>query len=156
MPTHITHGEVKLGKDKPTADVVWRGKKENAVYPVNMTPYLEDGHIYAVNNPGQMVAVNLETGKRVWETTEPVTGKDSKPANSGTAFIVRVAIWAKTITPIATIHVTSIEFVTGNGPILNTVGAAGGSPSAEAGIAVSDNPAITSHKNVILINRIGH
>ena len=80
---------LKLASDKPGVTEVWRGKKGMAVYPVNMTPFVEDGYIYAVDQPGQLMAVRLETGERVWETTEPVTGKGSKPANSGTAFIVK-------------------------------------------------------------------
>ena len=73
--------------------------------------------------------------------------------------MLRVANWAKMMTPRATIHVTSMELVTGNGPILKTVGALAGRPSGAASAAcseVSGNPAKTSHKNVILISRIGH
>ncbi len=80
---------LKLASDKPAATEVWRGKKTNALFPVNMTPFIEDGHIFGVNNTGQMMGVKLETAERVWETTEPVTGKDSKPLNSATAFIVK-------------------------------------------------------------------
>jgi hypothetical protein len=68
---------------------VWRGRKGNAIYPVNMTPFLDDGYIYGVDQPGQFMAVKLETGERVWETTEPVTGKESKPAKSGTLFVIK-------------------------------------------------------------------
>jgi outer membrane protein assembly factor BamB len=80
---------LKLDSSKPAVTEVWRGKKGNSVSPVNMTPFLEDGHIYAVNQPGALTAVKLETAERVWETTEPVTGKDSKPLDSATAFLVK-------------------------------------------------------------------
>lgn len=80
---------LKLATDKPAVTEVWRGTKDNAVYPINMTPYIENGYIYAVNQPGQFMAVKMETGERAWETTEPVTGKGSKPAGTGTAFIVK-------------------------------------------------------------------
>jgi len=80
---------LKLATDKPAVTEVWRGKKGNAVYPVNMTPFVDDGFIYGVDQPGQLMAVKLETAERVWETTQPVTGKGSKPAGSGTVFIVK-------------------------------------------------------------------
>ena len=80
---------LKLASDKPAVTEVWRGKKTNALYPVNMTPFIEGGYAYGVNQPGALTAVKLESGERVWETTEPVTGKGSKPADSATAFIVK-------------------------------------------------------------------
>src|SRR5207247_10653638 len=41
---------------------------------------------------------------------------------SGTCFMVRVALWAKTISPTATIHVTTMELVIGkpNGRAIST------------------------------------
>jgi outer membrane protein assembly factor BamB len=80
---------IKLAADKPGASEKWRGKKDTAIYPINMTPFIEDGTIFGVDRPGQFMAVKLENGERLWETTEPVTGKDSKPAGSGTAFVVK-------------------------------------------------------------------
>ena len=80
---------LKLASDRPAVTEVWRGKKGNSIMPVNMTPLLDDGHIYGVNQPGQFIAVKLENGERVWETTEPVTGKGSKPVDSATAFLVK-------------------------------------------------------------------
>jgi outer membrane protein assembly factor BamB len=78
---------IKLAKDKPAAEEVWRGKNNTAVYPVNMTPVIDDSILYGVDQPGQLRAVKLETGERLWETTSPTTGE--RPANSGTAFITR-------------------------------------------------------------------
>lgn len=87
---------VKLDKTKPAAEEVWRGtqEKKNGVYPVNMTPIIEDGIIYAVDQPGCLRAVELATGKRLWATTLPVIGKDEDPEDrrahgSGTAFLVK-------------------------------------------------------------------
>jgi outer membrane protein assembly factor BamB len=84
------HGVLlKLASDKPAVAEIWRGKKNNALYPVNMTPFVENGTVYGVNEPGPMVAFELATGNRLWETTEPVSGKGSRPANSGTAYLVK-------------------------------------------------------------------
>ncbi|HJZ93827.1 MAG TPA: PQQ-binding-like beta-propeller repeat protein [Gemmataceae bacterium] len=83
---------VKLATDRPAAEEVWRGKRETGVYPVNSTPIIDDGVIYAVDQPGSLRAVKLETGERLWGTQKPVTGKDEKderPVNSGTAFLVK-------------------------------------------------------------------
>jgi outer membrane protein assembly factor BamB len=80
---------LKLATDKPAVSEVWRSDKEKdkAVYPVNMTPFIENDLIYGVDQPGQLRAVKLATGERVWETAEPVTGKRAAP--TGTAFLVK-------------------------------------------------------------------
>jgi outer membrane protein assembly factor BamB len=86
---------LKLDKDKPAVTEVWRGdsKKKNGVYPVNMTPIIEDGIIYAVDQPGVLRGVKLESGDRLWWTQKPVSGvedeKEEKRINSGTAFLVK-------------------------------------------------------------------
>jgi outer membrane protein assembly factor BamB len=78
---------LKLEPDRPAVQEVWRGKRDTAVYPVNSTPFLEAGMIYGVDQPGPLRGVELESGKRVWETSAPTTG--GKPASSGTAFLVK-------------------------------------------------------------------
>lgn len=93
---------LKLDAEKQTATPVWeevkvKGKemtaKARGVYPVNMTPFVEGGTIYAVDQPGMLRAVELATGKRLWFTFKPVIGKDEaedfKGAGSGTAFLVK-------------------------------------------------------------------
>jgi outer membrane protein assembly factor BamB len=78
---------LKLDKDKPAAEEVWRGKRDTAVYPVNSTPFIEDGTIYGVDQPGLLRGVDLVSGKRLWETAKPTTG--DKPASSATAFLIK-------------------------------------------------------------------
>jgi outer membrane protein assembly factor BamB len=78
---------LKLSSEKPDVTEVWRGTKDNAVYCINSTPFLEDGMIYGVDQPGQLRGVKLDTGAHVWETFEPTTG--GKKASSGTAFLVK-------------------------------------------------------------------
>jgi outer membrane protein assembly factor BamB len=78
---------LKLAADKPAAEEVWRGKKDTAVYPVNSTPFAEEGCLYGVDQPGALRCVKLETGERLWETFAPTTG--AKQANAGTAFLVK-------------------------------------------------------------------
>jgi len=86
---------LKLDKTKPAVTEVWRGDriKKNGVYPVNMTPIIDDGIIYAVDQPGVLRGVKLETGERLWWAQSPVTGKpdekEEKGINAGTAFLVK-------------------------------------------------------------------
>ena len=67
--------------------------KPRGLYPVNMTPFVEDGVVYGVDQPGMLRAVELGTGKKLWFTFVPVIGKeeeeDYREAGSGTAFIVK-------------------------------------------------------------------
>jgi outer membrane protein assembly factor BamB len=86
---------IKLDPSKPDAKELWRGDKKGGtgLYPVNMTPFVENGVIYGVDQPGSMKAIDLKTGKKLWSTFKPVIGKeeaeDFKGAGSGTAFIVK-------------------------------------------------------------------
>jgi outer membrane protein assembly factor BamB len=75
-----------LGGEKPSAKVAWRGKRDTGLYPVNMSPFIEGDTIYGVDQPGQLRAVDLKTGKRLWETFKPVRGEQ---VNAGTAFLVK-------------------------------------------------------------------
>ncbi len=81
---------LKLAADRPAASEVWRGSLTTGASPVNSTPFLEDGFMYAVDQPGALLGVRLDTGERVWESYKAVTGKDvSRKVNSGTAFLVK-------------------------------------------------------------------
>jgi outer membrane protein assembly factor BamB len=92
---------LKLLKDKPDVEVVWTqepvpfGKKAPArgMAPINMTPFVQSGVIYGVDQGGMMRAIQPETGNRLWWTFKPVIGKDEEEdfsgAGTGTAFIVK-------------------------------------------------------------------
>jgi len=78
---------LKLAGAKPAAEVVWRGSNKTSVGPVNMTPFLEDGHLYGVDRGGELRCVKLDTGERLWQTYAATTGK--RMASSGTAFLIK-------------------------------------------------------------------
>ncbi len=84
----------KIDAGAKPADL-WRGdmKQKVGLNPVNMTPFIEGDTIYGVDQPGMLRAVDLNTGKRLWYTFEPVIGKeqeeDYKQAGTGTAFLVK-------------------------------------------------------------------
>ncbi len=77
---------IRLAADKPEAKEIWRASKKAGLSPINMTPFLEDGHMYGVDQTGHLRCVELATGKRVWESADWCGGK---VANAGTAFIVK-------------------------------------------------------------------
>ncbi len=79
---------LKLDSTKPAVTEVWRGTSTTGVYCSNSTPIIENGIIYGVGcRKGELQAVQLETGKRIWESYKPTTGQ--RPQNHGTAFLTR-------------------------------------------------------------------
>lgn len=81
----------KLDRAKPAAEVVWEGKPNTAVYCSNSTPIIDSGTIYGNDcQVGNLRAVELSTGKRLWETFEPTTGGERR-ASHGTVFLTKNA-----------------------------------------------------------------
>lgn len=84
---------LKLDDDKPAFSLAWGGpkkKKDTGLFPMNMTPFAQDGVLYGVDQPGQFRAVRIDTGDRLWESWLPVTGQaKSAPVPTGTAFVVK-------------------------------------------------------------------
>lgn len=79
----------KLDRTKPAAEVVWEATPEMAVFCANSTPLIENGTIYGNDcEVGNLRAVKLETGERLWETFEPTTGGERR-ASHGTAFLTK-------------------------------------------------------------------
>lgn len=78
---------IRLGSEKPSASVLWRDEPKTAISPVNVQPFLENDFLYGFDQSGKFLGVELETGRRVWETNEPLSSK--RPLRSGTAFIVK-------------------------------------------------------------------
>ena len=80
---------LKLGGGTPTE--LWRGEKATGVYPVNASPLARDGVLYGCDANGQLLAVELATGKRLWATTAPTIGVEKEPSRAtadATAFLV--------------------------------------------------------------------
>jgi outer membrane protein assembly factor BamB len=78
---------LKLAKDKPAAEVVWRGDREVGLYAKVGTPIVDGEYMYGVDMEGELRCVELATGKRLWSTFEPTT--TNKKQNSGSAFLVK-------------------------------------------------------------------
>ena len=77
---------VELAADAPAAEIVWRNKAQHGVSPVNVQPFVEGGTMFGFDQSGRFYGVELPSGKRLWDTTKPVS---ERPAYSATAFIVR-------------------------------------------------------------------
>ena len=77
---------LKLAKDKPAVEVVWKDQNKTAISPVNVQPLVKDGVVYGFDQSGELAAVEIPSGKRLWTTPEPLS---KRPLGSGTAFIVR-------------------------------------------------------------------
>jgi outer membrane protein assembly factor BamB len=77
---------LELADDKPGAEIVWRDKPQHGVSPVNVQPFVDNGMMYGFDQNGRLYGVELPSGKRLWDTTEPIS---RRPVYSGTAFIVR-------------------------------------------------------------------
>lgn len=72
---------LKLAADKPAAEVVWQDENKMGISPVNVQPFLDEGVLYGVHQNGKLMAVELPSGKRLWE--------DAPRKETGTAFIVK-------------------------------------------------------------------
>ncbi len=86
---------LRLDRNAPRAAVVWQIKGRSEVRPEGLhslmsTPVLDGEHLYGVCSFGQLRALRLADGERLWETLVP-TRPDGKPARWTTAFIVRHA-----------------------------------------------------------------
>ncbi len=78
---------LRLAESSPAAEVVWRGTARRGVACSHSTPMIDQGVIYGVGGQkGELCAVQLETGKRLWESYAAISGKR---ASYGTVFIVK-------------------------------------------------------------------
>jgi outer membrane protein assembly factor BamB len=80
-------GMFELASNGLTAKPLWEAKGNIGIDPINMTPLFDGETLYGVTQNGQLTAVDVKTGKRLWQTAKPVTGGPN--AGSGTAFLVR-------------------------------------------------------------------
>jgi outer membrane protein assembly factor BamB len=78
---------LKLASDRPAVEVLFKDKKGAGVSPVNVQPFAEDGVIYGHDESGKLFAVEVPSGKRLWESSGAIGGEQAP--GSGTAFIVK-------------------------------------------------------------------
>jgi outer membrane protein assembly factor BamB len=80
---------VELSGDGSAATLVWRDKAQHGISPINVQPFVAGGVMYGFDQNGRLYAVELPSGKRLWDTTKPVS---ERPAANATAFIVRQGV----------------------------------------------------------------
>lgn len=78
---------MELGTSRPSAEPLWRDEAKSAMAPINVQPFGESGYLYGFDQNGMLYGVELKTGERVWQSTEPLSS--NRPKGSGTAFIVK-------------------------------------------------------------------
>ena len=64
---------------------MWKAERDNSVFPVNNTPFLEAGHIYGICNDGELRCVRMKDGERIWESFKAVGEKSA----SATAHLIK-------------------------------------------------------------------
>lgn len=77
---------LKLASDEPAVEEVWRDLRQKAISPVNVQPILDGMVMYGFDQRGTFVAVELPSGERLWETSQPL---GDRPPQTGTAFIIK-------------------------------------------------------------------
>ncbi|MEM6468921.1 MAG: PQQ-binding-like beta-propeller repeat protein [Planctomycetota bacterium] len=82
---------IKLGRDKPSAEEVWRGEAKNAVHCSNAPPVFVDGVVYGTDClQGDLIAVDSANGDRIWQTFAATKPGEKRFIRHGTAFITRL------------------------------------------------------------------
>jgi len=79
---------LKLSPGLSSVEVVWGNKQKHGISPGNVQPFIDANIMYGFDQSGDLMAVELPSGKRLWETSAPIS---ERRAVSGTAFIVRQA-----------------------------------------------------------------
>lgn len=77
---------LRLDSAKPAAEILWGNERKHGMSPINVQPIVVDDVIYGVDQNGNMMAVAVPSGERLWETSAPIS---KRRENNGTAFIVR-------------------------------------------------------------------
>ena len=82
----------ELTSNPPNAKLLWKGNPRNSVYLATCSAIFEDGHMYGADiRSGAFVCATAEDGTRLWQTTEPTSGKKGKKApNHTSAFILKI------------------------------------------------------------------
>ena len=79
----------KLDRNRPAAELLWAAKPNTGVFCSNSTPVITDGTIYGNDcEAGNLRAVKLTTGERLWETFKPTTGGERREPH-GNTFITK-------------------------------------------------------------------
>ncbi len=83
----VSAGE-KAGEDK--AQIVWharsRGRTPTALHSLHSPMVLEGGHVYGVQNTGELMCLDAKDGRAVWVDPKPLLG-EGEPMRWSSAFL---------------------------------------------------------------------
>jgi outer membrane protein assembly factor BamB len=77
---------LELDLQQPGATPLLRDRTKELMSPVNVQPFVIDNVMYGMDADGTLMAVEIPSGRRLWETGQPIA---ARPVRSGTAFIVQ-------------------------------------------------------------------
>jgi outer membrane protein assembly factor BamB len=78
---------LELSANNPNeVKVLWKDKNRKGISPVNVQPFVEGNLVYGFDQGGELMAIELPSGDRLWETAAPIGRRAS---GSDTAFMVR-------------------------------------------------------------------
>jgi outer membrane protein assembly factor BamB len=78
---------LELEQNRPMAKTLFRDKPKLGLSAVNVQPFVEGSIMYGVHQSGELMAVEIPSGKRLWQTSQPLSA--DRPVGSGTTFIVK-------------------------------------------------------------------
>jgi hypothetical protein len=82
---------LRLDSERPAVEELWRGDVKDAVYCANSTPIFADGIVYGTDcNVGNLVAVDGQSGERLWTTFQATRPGETRRLSHGTAFLTRL------------------------------------------------------------------
>lgn len=77
---------LRLKQDEPAVEYLWQDEPKTGISPVNVQPIVDGNAIYGFDQSGRMMAMDVPSGERLWESNEAIGGR---PSGTDTAFIVR-------------------------------------------------------------------
>jgi outer membrane protein assembly factor BamB len=77
---------IELSESEPKAKELWRNQAKKGMSPVNVQPMVIGDIVYGCDQSGELMAFNIASGERLWETSKPIS---PRPLGSGTAFMVK-------------------------------------------------------------------
>ena len=82
---------MQLAPDKPAVTELWRGNPKNSVFSANATALFVDGVLYGSDcGSGKFMAVDAESGERLWSNFDATKLGEKRRVNHGTAFVTRI------------------------------------------------------------------
>ncbi len=86
-----TSALLRLADDKPTAELLWRGKPATSLYLATSAAIFDGQHIYGADiRSGAVVCFEAESGERLWQSALPTTGSDrGRGGAHGSAFMLK-------------------------------------------------------------------